>query len=46
MKDCPLKGWNGWVMRTRRVDATEKPAFRVELQEAIEGALFVVAKGL
>src|SRR6266581_3501600 len=30
---CPPYGWNGWVMRTRRVDGIEEPAFCVELEK-------------
>jgi hypothetical protein len=39
----PLRGWNGCVMRTRRVAALAPPAFWIELQPPLARALSVVA---
>ena len=40
---CPRYGWNGWVIRTTRVDTTEETAFRVELQAIVQRAVWLVA---
>jgi hypothetical protein len=39
----PLKGWKGWVMRTRCAEAAGTFAFRGELQAAREGPVRVAA---